>query len=192
MNDWTIEGRIEALRMKLDMSRPAVPRTPEFWAGVDHYLTVAQEHAKAAPDRADADEILGRAHSVVVNIRYLASNWVKRQGYFCCKCGAPEVARYSNEARLRDRQLCFSCNFWEEEAEQLPGKYIIINHTLYSDAGHQPNANPSFLGFAGHLWHIQMNDGRTIVTNNLWTAGRMPHEYWERFPDNAKLIQEEK
>lgn len=192
MSDWTVKGRIEALQMKLDMSRPAQPEPPELWAGVDRYMAATQDRAEAAPDRADAAEVLNDAHSVVVNVKYLASNWIKRQGYFCRKCGAPEVACYSNEARLRDRQLCFSCNFWEEKAEQLPGKYIIINHTLYSDAGHQPNTNPSFLGFAGRLWHIQMNDGRTIVTNNLWTAGRMPHEYWERFPDNAKFVQEEK
>lgn len=165
---------------------------PDFKQGMKEFMLRQESKIHQAIDALEARRVLENTHHVAINMKYLQRNWEERHGYFCSKCGAPETAHYSNEARLRDRQLCFSCNFWEEKAEQLPGEYIIINHVLYLDGGHQPNTNPSFLGFAGRLWHIQMNDGRTIVTNNLWTGGRMPHEYWERFPDNAKFVQEEK
>jgi len=52
-----------------------------------------------------------------VNLAYYEAN--ASNLYWCKECGAPEVARYSPSVaqRMRSKELCFTCDFWEQRVQ---------------------------------------------------------------------------
>lgn len=45
----------------------------------------------------------------------------------------------------------------------------------------------SFLGCGGQGFLVEMADGRTGITHNLWCAGKIPRVLWDRLPVNATV-----
>lgn len=132
-------------------------------------------------------------NDVVINIKYLSSQWTNHEGYACSSCGMPEVARYTCGKQMRERRLCFGCNHWENVAGSIRDgkkKLIIVNHGIYSDGGRQ-SSDRSFLGHAGREFKIQkLDNGETFTTNNLWSGGMLPQKYWDEFPDTHKFVKD--
>lgn len=42
-------------------------------------------------------------------------------------------------------------------------------------------------GFGGDKFVIHFNDGREVVTTNLWCQGEIPENYKDKFPNNANF-----
>lgn len=80
---------------------------------------------------------------------------------------------------------CFGKWFW---AKTLDDEAIIISGRCYHDCGRVDKNYRGFVGFGGHEWNIQLNNGSIISTNNLWHQGTIPEEYRTEHPDNAKFI----
>lgn len=65
---------------------------------------------------------------------------------------------------------CFRKAFWQEALDDTA---IIINGNCY----HIAPAQGTFKGFGGGKFHIIFNDGREVITTNLWHNGAIPEEY---------------
>ena len=40
-------------------------------------------------------------------------------------------------------------------------------------------------GFGGDKFTITFNDGKVVITTNLWSQGKIPEDYVNLFPNNA-------
>jgi hypothetical protein len=67
---------------------------------------------------------------------------------------------------------------------------IIVNHIVYYI---RPDTTaPSYCaGFGGRRWEIEyLDDGRRVVSRNLWQTKRVPPKWRDRWPDTARFIPE--
>lgn len=105
----------------------------------------------------------------------------------CEICGKEiEKSSYSNAVLCSSE--CFYKHFWNEIVKDKENR-IIIKGNCYIDGGNKPNeTHSSWLGFNGYVFNIEFFDGRKLTTNNLWSNGKIPKEYKELLPDNAKII----
>lgn len=110
----------------------------------------------------------------------------------CKICGKTEdISHWCHEDRLKKRQMCFLCDFWQEQLEldqNERGEYgwAMINGTHYVLS---PHVSHGFVGFGGAKFTIQFNDGTVVECDNLWCQGQPTGVWKEKFPDNAKFIK---
>lgn len=115
----------------------------------------------------------------------------------CKICGAEvDSDRYVEDTRkeLEEHQMCFYCNFWrdmlEKDAKRPPHTWCMINGTHYVIEPDEPGSY--FQGFGGREFTIEFNDGFVVTTHNLWCQSE-PGEHWkDKFPDNAKFVDNKK
>jgi hypothetical protein len=116
----------------------------------------------------------------------------------CKYCGAIEHLRWNPVTidRLRRLQLCFNCNFWEEhyERNQTMDKDTCVIVEQSNGTRHhyricrEPKPNECMmLGHAGARFVIHFNDGRTVISHNLWNQGDIPKHFYDKFPVNATM-----
>lgn len=80
---------------------------------------------------------------------------------------------------------CFTKKFWNNIVAE-KDEHIVVDGTCYAIA---PAPINGFYGFDGRKFKIKMFDtGEVIETNNLWYQGKIPAEYREKLPNNAKFI----
>ena len=104
----------------------------------------------------------------------------------CIKCGNLFSTNYSNGEDLRRKRMCFSCDFWDQyEKTQHLDTHAIIDGLHYVICSEDKGV---FRGFGGRLFKILFNDGREVVTTNLWHQGTIPPHFRKRMPDNAKFM----
>ena len=60
---------------------------------------------------------------------------------------------------------------------------VVIDGTMYQ-IGREDESG--FRGFGGRPFAIEFFDKRKVVTTNLWCNGKIPDEYRNQLPDNAK------
>ena len=102
----------------------------------------------------------------------------------CTKCGKTNNSeRYHG---LRDKAMCFSCNFWTDIKERNP---LIINGDSYMDGGNQVSVrHRDLLGFAGRVFRYRrLGETEWKETNNMWHQGTVPEIFREEMPDNAEF-----
>ena len=46
-----------------------------------------------------------------------------------------------------------------------------------------------FMGMRGKIMEAISNDGRKIISNDWWHQGKIPEEFKELMPDNAKWVE---
>lgn len=100
----------------------------------------------------------------------------------CIMCGdmfIPNV--YTAEAR---RQLCSVDNFWYEKAEMMDEPNVARIGDQHYIIG-EPNARNK--GMGGNIVTVIFNDGRVVVTDNLWHQGTIPLRWREWLYPNAKF-----
>ena len=90
---------------------------------------------------------------------------------------------------------CFVQYFWDEKVKAFNKKTevnspipAIINGTHYMVHPDVPGKTP-FRGFGGREFKIRFNDGKEIVTHNLWCQGDIPESHRDKLPDNAVFLQ---
>ncbi len=122
--------------------------------------------------------------------------------YECSECHSFIYDQMMNGAVMMERKLCFSCNYWFEWAHLLPDELTTLlngedhkreaercvrvngKHYYYHDD--EPGA--AFQGHGGAKFTIKFNDGRQVITKNLWAQGTIPAHFRDRLPDNAQFI----
>jgi hypothetical protein len=106
----------------------------------------------------------------------------------CKLCGAEENCRYTPETKkqLEERQLCFSCNFWQNIVNRgTQPNCVIIDGNHFWISKDEPQTPTNWLGFGGRKFTIRFNDGRVVTTQNMWHEGSIPQHFREQLPDNA-------
>lgn len=82
---------------------------------------------------------------------------------------------------------CFKVDFWNKT---LDNSAVIIDGNCYhigpENQYSQDKSTHEFCGHCGEEFNIQFNDGRIILTHNLWHNGEIPKE--RNIKDNAKFI----
>lgn len=113
------------------------------------------------------------------------------QPFRCRRCGEKELpASWLDGDDLRLAGLCRTCYFWDEKIRwKLEGNkdVVIANHVHYMVRRDGEGIMGGLLGYGGRRWLIKWQDGREMVTHNLWCQGPIPEEYWDQLPDNAVL-----
>ena len=101
----------------------------------------------------------------------------------CTKCGKTNDSEHY--FGLRNKAMCFSCNFWTETKERNP---LIVNGNSYLDGGNQVGVSRSLLGFAGRVFRYRrLGETEWKETNNMWHKGTVPEVFREEMPDNAEF-----
>lgn len=78
-------------------------------------------------------------------------------------------------------------DFWEEKiANKNNQNQVVYNHNVY----YIGDGKGLSKGFDGDTFEITFNDGRIVITDDLWYNGELPKEFWDKLPDNAKSIKE--
>lgn len=114
----------------------------------------------------------------------------------CRECGNPEPSEYidSTQKQIQERGLCFRCNFWTNMVAGLGPHSVIVEGRSYEIAPDRPDIlarGGQGLGHGGAAFEIAFNDGRTVVSRNLWAQGEIPAHFRERMPDNARFVRRE-
>lgn len=113
----------------------------------------------------------------------------------CIECGAPELAHYSNREILLQRQLCFGCNLWFERArdfgaDSAGASLVFVGNDWRYHTIRTPGIGGSSVmkGYGGQPWRITFeNDGRVMLTDDLWDGGEVPEWFRDRLPQTATL-----
>jgi len=115
--------------------------------------------------------------------------------YTCSECGHHPVKTHFCEptrSRMISKQVCFTCDFWLEQINSNPNpqenRFVIDNHHYTCLP---PETNSKWAGFGGRRFEIKTNDGRTIITNNLWYQGKVPERFRDRLPNNAVFVKKQ-
>jgi len=108
----------------------------------------------------------------------------------CKECGKQEKLHWTeatNERLIREK-LCFSCNFWNEKIGIKNDPMVVRIDGCHYQIEDEIDEPIAFRGYGGRKFVILFDDGRKIVTTNLWFQGEIPKRFQERLPDNAKFI----
>lgn len=101
---------------------------------------------------------------------------------------------YDIEIKVTKR-ISHSDSFWGPggyiEKENIPARKIarIEGHHYVIE---EDDNSGGFQGMGGRLFTIVFDDGREVVTRNLWSQGTIPPKWRERHPDNAHFKTAEK
>jgi hypothetical protein len=112
----------------------------------------------------------------------------------CRECGDVLNDGYMepHKTEIRTRQTCFECCVWLHYVETgADSTHAVIQGHHYVVKPDKPNAYQGSLGHGGAEFRIRFNDGREIVTHNLWAQGSVPARFRERLPDNAVFLSRE-
>ena len=114
----------------------------------------------------------------------------------CHACGQEAGTNYTSGEHLRKTRVCFNCDFWLEKVrwqEQPDGEHQPVRvdgkHYCYDPRRPFTSGDSRYNGFGGHRWTIRFtDDGRQIVTNDLWHQGTIPEHFRARLPDNVVFL----
>ena len=110
----------------------------------------------------------------------------------CHICNKDDVAYYNSKiiTRMVNEKLCFSCLFWVKIKEQdaVTNNWAVINSEHIIILPDEPESQRQYSGCGGSEFTILFNDGRKIVTHNLWHQGTIPEHFKYIFPNNAKYV----
>jgi hypothetical protein len=110
------------------------------------------------------------------NTKYMNGHHVTVNNRICFVCGD----HFKHIPYMVDNNACSTCQYWYEKWQQrndpasvrVDGVQYMLNYNQ------------------GLFAHIQMNDGRRIVTSNLWHNGTIP-VVWVilGLEDNARFVE---
>ena len=110
----------------------------------------------------------------------------------CKECGKEIEFHWIEDKnnRLKELQLCFTCDFWIEhiQRDKTVDNTFVINGWHYIVGREDKGDRYEFRGCGGSKFVIKAHDGREITTTNLWVQGEIPQHFRTRLPDNAIFI----
>ena len=110
----------------------------------------------------------------------------------CRECGdvLDDHWEPKTKARVLAEQVCHGCLFWQDRASKAANpRSAIIGEQAYWIDDDAPAGYRGFVGHGGAEFVIRFNDGRTVVSHNLWANGRVPEWFRDRLPSNAIFEQ---
>jgi len=121
---------------------------------------------------------------------HAVTSTVNAEFFICRKCGNKLFkSTYAQKImqELEKLDLCFSCKHWFDwcNRDKTDTNSVVINGNHYHISQDAVRGDMSFSGFSGREFTIKFNDGRTIVTHNMWHQGDIPDIFLKDFPDNA-------
>jgi hypothetical protein len=103
----------------------------------------------------------------------------------CVNCGEPlDALKYP----CHDEGVCFDCYFWGEKVPFVNNPSSVRVEGTHYWIGEE-TADQMFRGFAGRKFHVLFNDGREVITTNLWCQGDIPERWRKELPDNAVFVE---
>ena len=112
----------------------------------------------------------------------------------CKLCGGVVYIWYSGDMkeRLQEKNICFSCDFWESvhaEVQRKGTKKIIVEGSAYHISKDTPG--DYFKGHGGRRFVIRyLATGEEVVSHNLWHDGDVPPNFKEKLPDTAEFVKQ--
>lgn len=104
---------------------------------------------------------------------------------FECKCCNKQVTesdlKYYPDvnAKLVKARACYVCSFWLDILERdILITFVDDKDNVFSIGSPNPK---SVKGFDGRTFEIELDDGRTIESDNVWHRGRVPAWFKHRF-----------
>jgi hypothetical protein len=91
-----------------------------------------------------------------------------------------------------DETVTHADDFWGPGGprdEDDPACRVVVNNVHYIIV---PDTNSRFQGHGGAVFEIAFHDGRRVTSRNLWTQGKIPPKWRDRFPNNAEFIQRDR
>lgn len=111
----------------------------------------------------------------------------------CRTCGKHVHTSFVPEtkARLIEKNICFTCLYWEDRCEMGKQKRsIVVGHVAYTAHKTNPGDPGSCRGFGGSKFRFRRFGSEEIEEcTNMWFQGPIPERYWERLPDNAEFVK---
>jgi hypothetical protein len=109
----------------------------------------------------------------------------------CLECGLPEDGNYCEPSKteLREKQLCFNCNFWTHLLKDNPAEVVVVGTNRYTIGPVLPEGYRGFKGFDGAKVEIKFFGGREVTTCNLWHNGEVPVHFRDRIKPNAEFTR---
>lgn len=110
-----------------------------------------------------------------------------------------------DSARQREVGVCDTCDFWLDKWRMRNQNNVIrVDGQHYMFGDHLQDARitqdttlemlaksmkkKDGLGFGGRGMVIRFNDGRVIITNDLWHQGTIPTRFANVMPNNAEMV----
>lgn len=120
---------------------------------------------------------------------------VEYHRYTCVECGEEARNTFCEPHRtdMRERRLCWTCNFWrdfvEKESPRKASMTIIDGHVY----GPGNRTSGELRGMAGRRFDIEYIDGsiyagQRCTTFDLWSGSTIPDALRAQFPDTARFL----
>ena len=152
-----------------------------IWRDLDEHEVV--EFEQWAIDNYNVGDIINPTWHPVVQRKCQDIN--SQNGRGCILCGTNlKKDHFSRDSK----SLCFDCDFWMEKitlssAEKEMRAIIDNNHYMIG------GTDSYVKGFNGKEFIIIFNDGRKVMTNNLWHQGKIPERFRAMLPNNARFMR---
>lgn len=101
-----------------------------------------------------------------------------------------ENNRIKRSARIYSDIHSFWIRLYEENKNN--PNWLIIDGESWIANPFVPNTNNKtrrFMGMGGRMLEAISNDGRKIISNDWWHQGKIPEEFKDLIPDNAKWVK---
>lgn len=115
----------------------------------------------------------------------------------CKECKQRGELTHAGWQQLKEKELCFSCNFWVEKlnSPEQP-RFITRSFDCYSIA-EEPTAeswkkHKGGLGMGGRRYEFELHNGDIVVSHNVWHGGVVPEHFRDRFPVNCTILAHKK
>lgn len=107
------------------------------------------------------------------------------QPYRCATCGAEEdAAHWMNSKDLARSKQCQTCFTWTARLADRDDPNVARICGILFVIAPETDAQTS-RGHGGRRFKIDFDDGRTVITSNLWYVGPIPYNFRVQLPDNA-------
>lgn len=108
----------------------------------------------------------------------------------CVECGDVLNDSYMEpyKTQIHAQKMCMSCLHWSGYVTTASDPtHVVVGgyHYVISPDG---RTDCGTLGHGGAEFVIRFNDGREVVTHNLWAQGRVPPHFRDRLPDNGEFV----
>jgi len=139
-------------------------------------------------------EMAGKASSLLQEANYAAEDLDKF--LMACKeiCEAYNVDYDRIEECLKGEYYDLN-RYNQERVDTLPsmktreGQFVVIDGEVYHISRERPNTSGWNKGHGGREFRIKFNDGRIIVTHNLWYNGVVPKRFKRLLKNTAEFVR---
>ena len=106
----------------------------------------------------------------------------------CVECGCVVETSYREPVRseLIKGNICHNCHFWMEKVQwEIDKNPNVVRVDGWHNLITPDDPSAPFQGYGGREFVIKFNDGREVISHNLWHQGTIPDHFRDRLPDNA-------